>query len=197
MATPDPGKARATPRPRVLLIGRVQEVLDRITATLAAEGLVAKGTTDMANAATRFDARDFDLIALGGGVSASLRERLKQTCTDRHPTVRIIDAFAPVAVQQILAAARNVNPNELASRFDVVASERAYRLRLELTKECDLKIQLYHARDRLESEPLTEQRAPAGPFELDLPSPRLTPGLNILLVTLDGREHHTHRIERE
>ena len=197
MATPDPGKARATPRTRVLLIGRVQEVLDRITATLATEGLTVKGTTDMVNAARDFDARDFDLIALGGGVSAPLRERLKRTFTGRHPAVRIIDAFAPVAVQQILAAARNVHPNELASRFDVIGSERAYRLCLELTKECDLKIELFHARDRLESEPLTEQRAPAGPFELTLPSPRLTPGLNILLVTLDAREHHMHRIERE
>jgi len=43
----------------VLVIGRSPEVLEKVTAGLRAQGIVAHGTTETEQASAHFDARDF------------------------------------------------------------------------------------------------------------------------------------------
>ncbi len=51
----------------VLVIGRSPAVLEKVLAGLRAQGIVAQGTTEVEKASTHFDAKDFALIAFGGG----------------------------------------------------------------------------------------------------------------------------------
>ncbi|MCH1932446.1 hypothetical protein L9G16_20070, partial [Shewanella sp. A25] len=55
-------------------------------------------------AAERFDAGAFDLIAFGRGLLGPVSERLKREFAHRNPKVRFLDTYAPLAVRQIVAA---------------------------------------------------------------------------------------------
>lgn len=89
---------------RVLLLGRAPEVLDMVRQELLELGVDVRGTTDVENAADRFDAEDFDLIAFGRGLLGPASERLKQAFTRQDPQIRFLDTLAPLAVGQILSA---------------------------------------------------------------------------------------------
>ncbi|WP_148253466.1 arylamine N-acetyltransferase family protein [Aidingimonas lacisalsi] len=89
---------------RVLLLGRAPEVLDTVKQELLELGVDVRGTTDIENAADRFDATEFDLIAFGRGVLGPASDWLKQAFTRQHPQIRFLDTLAPLAVGQILAA---------------------------------------------------------------------------------------------
>jgi DNA-binding response OmpR family regulator len=91
----------------VLLIGRDAGVLEAVKGGLVSRGVAADGTTDAERASINFDARNFALVALGGGLSNSLRETLKRDFRRQNPDVILLDTFAPVAVQHITAALRS------------------------------------------------------------------------------------------
>ena len=99
----DPASVQAAGA-RILVIGRSPEVLEIVIQDLAEVGVDVQGSTEAERAAERFDARDFDLIAFGGGLIGPLSERLGQHFQRRNPQVRLLDTFAPRAVQDILAA---------------------------------------------------------------------------------------------
>lgn len=92
-----------TDRQRVLVLGRSQKVLDAVLWELAALGLAVEGSIRPDAAARDFDPAAFDLVAIGGGVDAGTRVAVKRAFADRNPEIRLLDAFAPVAVRQILA----------------------------------------------------------------------------------------------
>lgn len=100
-------------RGRVLVLGRSPAVLETVLQELADLGLKAQGTVEAEHAASRFDARDFDLIAFGRGLLGPQGERLKQEFRDRNPEVRLLDTFAPQAVRRIALALEDARPEPL------------------------------------------------------------------------------------
>lgn len=95
---------------RVLLIGRDPLVLETVVRELKQAGLAVSGTNRVAEAAQDFHARDFELIVLGGGVDQATRSALRQAFAEQNPKARLLDAFAPVATRQILAALKTPAP---------------------------------------------------------------------------------------
>jgi hypothetical protein len=61
---------------RLLLLGKRPDVMQRLLADVRAAGFQAEGSTDISTAPQQFDARQFDLIGLGGGVEPHERELL-------------------------------------------------------------------------------------------------------------------------
>lgn len=96
---------------RVLLIGRDPMVLELVMKELAQTGLVVTGTNRVAEAATEFHAGDFELIALGGGLDAAMRAALRQAFEEQNPQVRLLDAFAPTAVRQVIDTLKHGEPS--------------------------------------------------------------------------------------
>jgi N-hydroxyarylamine O-acetyltransferase len=92
---PAPGK-------RILLIGRSALVLEVIAGELKACGFDVDGTTTPDNAPKQFNAKDFDLIAIGGGVDAATNASIKAAFARQHPETYLLDAWAPAAVRQII-----------------------------------------------------------------------------------------------
>jgi N-hydroxyarylamine O-acetyltransferase len=104
--------------PRVLVLGQAPHVLEAVMHELGLLGLEVSGSTRPERAATDFDARDFDLIAFGGGVDRAVRAAAKAAFARRNPHVRLLDTFAPVAVHQIRQALDGVRaPVDLARYF--------------------------------------------------------------------------------
>lgn len=98
---------------RVLVLGQLPEVLETVLQELVALGVDAAGTTEAESAPERFDARAFDLIAFGGGLRGPIEERLKGRFADRHPPIRFLDVYAPLAARQIVDALRGPRPPEV------------------------------------------------------------------------------------
>lgn len=89
---------------RVLVLGRVPEVLETVLDELAGLGIRAEGTIGPEEADERFDAGDFDLISFGGGIPAETVERLQRSFARQNPEVRLLRTYAPRAVREIAAA---------------------------------------------------------------------------------------------
>jgi hypothetical protein len=180
----------------VLVIGRNTEVLETVKEGLIARGISADGTTAAERASIDFNARDFAIVAFGGGVGSPLRETLKSEFKRQNPGVILLDTFAPVAVPHITAALRgDTGKRELASRFEISEDDRAYLLHLDLKKECDVSVDAYHAKNGFHGTTLGRGRLPAGPFVFRINEQEIYDGLNIILVTLSGIEFYLHRIE--
>jgi hypothetical protein len=178
----------------VLVIGRSPAVLEKVLAGLRALGITAQGTTEVEKASVHFDAKDFRLVAFGGGVDTAIREQLKREFAKQNPQVMLLDTFALIAVQHIAATLRDTR--ELASRFEVTAHEGSYLVRLDVMKDCDVRVEVYHLQDPLEAETIVRQHISSGPFEVRIDESKIYRGLNMIVVTLAGSEFYVHRIER-
>jgi hypothetical protein len=178
----------------VLVIGRSPAVLEKVLAGLRALGIAAQGTTEVEKASTHFDAKDFALIGFGGGVDTATREQLKREFAQQNPQVVLLDTFALIAVQHIAATLSDTR--EFASQFEVAAHEGSYLVRLDMVKDGDVHVEIYHLQDQLEAETIVRQHISSGPFEVRIDESKIHHGLNMIVVTLDGREFYMHRIER-
>lgn len=94
---------------RVLVLGKLPEVLDAVMGELLDAGLDVEGSTAAGEAAGMFDARGFDLIAFGGGLRGPVEDQLRQSFTAQNPAIRFVDVFAPQAAHQIMSV---LNGNE-------------------------------------------------------------------------------------
>jgi hypothetical protein len=178
----------------VLVIGKSPAVLEKVMAGLRAQGITAQGTTEVEKASVQFDAKDFVLVAFGGGVDTSTLEQLKRKFAQQNPQVVLLDTFALIAVQHIAAALRDTR--EFASRFEVTAHGGSYLVRLDVMKDCDVHVEVYHLQDALKVETIVRQHISPGPFEVRIDESKIHRGLNMILVSLGGREFYVHRIER-
>jgi hypothetical protein len=181
----------------VLLIGKTSEILEKVKAGLRAKGIVAHGTIEIEKASVNFDAKNFALVAFGGGVPIPLREKLKSEFKQQNPDVILLDTFAPIAVEHIAAALRgDLDKREFGSRFEVTEHGGSYIVRLDVMKECEVRVEAYHLAERLQAETILEQHIPSGPFEARIDESKIHRGQNMILVTLGGTEFYFHRIER-
>jgi hypothetical protein len=181
----------------VLVIGRKIEVLENVRRSLIAKGIAVDGTTSVERASVDFDARNFTLVAFGGGVDHRLRERLKGDFIRQNPDVILLDTFAPVAVQHITAALRgSADKHEFASRFEITEDDGSYLMHLDLKKECDVCVDVYDLNDGFHRTTLGKGHLSAGPFVFKIHQNTIRVGMNIIVVTLNSNEFYFHRIER-
>ena len=178
----------------ILVIGKSPDTLEKVLDGLRAEGLAALGTTEVEKASVDFNAKDLGLVAFGGGVELPVRDRLKSEFKRQNPDVILLDTFAPVAVQHIAAALRG--DRRFASRFEIAEREGSYIVRLDVLKECHVRVEAYHLRDALHAEIIVERHIPSGPFEARIHKHKLARGVNMILVTLGGSEFYVHRVDR-
>jgi len=181
----------------VLVIGRNVDVMETVKRGLIAKGIAADGTIDAEHASTDFDAPDFALVALGGGLGSPLRETLKSDFRRQNPDVILLDTFAPVAVPHI-SASLNAKPRgqQFATRFEITEHGGSYLMFLDVTQECDVCVETYCAKSWFRGITLGRGHLSPGPFVFRIHEQELHAGLNIIVVTLGDSEFYLHRIER-
>lgn len=178
---------------RVLVLGRMQAVLDDIVMQLEAAGIEAQGTTEAERAAELFDAREFDLVVFGSGLVGAVSDNLRLELSYRNPAVRFTETFAPVATKQIVAALQGRRTRH-AIGFGVAGEGGGYRIQATLLKPAVVRLDVYHLADgRLASETVEERPAEPGPYELLL-GPEYRPNGWMVMLTVDGEEFHVYRM---
>lgn len=90
---------------RFLLLGKRPDVMYELLEIGRRHGLNLRGSTDLANAARQFDARELDFIGFGGGVEEAEREQLEAAFRAQNPVIRFVGLVAPVALGQLESAA--------------------------------------------------------------------------------------------
>ena len=178
---------------RTLVIGLSPEVNRSVVEPLLDAGIDAQGSTQPEEASRRFDARQFDLIAFGRGVPGPLSDRLRREFTAQNPGIRFVDASAPVAVKQILAALAH---DPLSPRFirDItpVRSQVADRISATILSSCHVTLTVYRVVDaKLVSELLAEEDVTPGHYEWTGAAGAFDHA-NSLVVIADEGEYHLH-----
>ncbi|WGF89364.1 arylamine N-acetyltransferase family protein [Marinivivus vitaminiproducens] len=105
-AQPTPEEPGVATHGRVLVLGRAPEVMETVLAELVSLGVDAVGSTEPETAPTAFDARAFDLVAIGGGLRGPVGDSLRAAFLARNPSLRVIDASAPTAAVVVRDALR-------------------------------------------------------------------------------------------
>ena len=182
---------------RVLVLGRLPDVLQDVTQQLVARGVSARGSIDAEHAAEEFDAKDFDLISFGGGVVGPLNERLRLEFTRQNSQVQFLDVFAPVAVKQIVAALEGPDkPLQYVADFNVVEDGADYVMTATILQPCEVRIEVHQTLEApLPRVLVVEQSAAApGPFERRIDAHYRIHG-HMLLMMLNDDEYCLYRME--
>jgi hypothetical protein len=182
---------------RVLVVGRMPEVLQDVTQQLVARGVSARGSIDAEHAAEQFDAKDFDLISFGGGVVGPLNERLRREFTRQSSHVQFLDVFAPVAVEQIISALASPDkPLRYVADFKVAEEGSDYVLTATILQPCEVRIEVHQSLEApLPRVKVVEQSTAApGPFERRIDAHYRIHG-HMLLMMLNDEECCWHRMQ--
>jgi hypothetical protein len=178
---------------RVLIIGRMQAVIDDILEQFAAVGVDGRGTTDAERAAELFDARDFDLIVFGSGLVGPVSDNLRLELSYRNPAIRFVETFAPVAVKQAMAALEGRRTRHAIGFRVTDEADGGYRVQAVILQSGTVRVDFYRlAGGQLASETVEERAAAAGPYELVLGPERR--GGFMLMLTVNGEEFHVFRM---
>lgn len=182
---------------RVLVLGRLPDVMQDVTQQLVARGVSARGSIDAEHAAEEFDAKDFDLISFGGGVVGPLNERLRLEFTRQNSHVQFLDVFAPVAVKQIVAALEGPDkPLRYVANFNVAEDGLDYVMTATILQPCEVRIEVH---ETLEAplprvKVVAESSAAPGPFERRIDAHYRIHG-HMLLMMLNDDEYCLYRME--
>jgi hypothetical protein len=181
---------------RVLVLGRLPEVMQDVTQQLVARGMSARGSTDAEHAADQFDAMDFDLISFGG-VAGPLNERLRLEFARQNSQVQFLDVFAPVAVRQIISALEGPDhPLRYVADFRVAEDGLDYVLTATILQPCTVRIEVHQTLEApLPRVKVVDQStAVPGPFERRIDAQYRIHG-HMLLMTLNDDELCLHRMQ--
>jgi len=182
---------------RVLVLGRLPEVLQDVTQQLVARGVSALGTIDAEHAADQFDARDFDLISFGGGVVGPLNEHLRLEFTRQNSHVRFLDVFAPVAVKQIMSALAGPDrPLQYVADFHVAEDGLDYVVTATILQQCAVRIEVHQTLEAPLPRVQVVERSVAAPcpFERRIDAHYRIHG-HMLLMMLNDDEYCLYRME--
>ena len=182
---------------RVLVLGRLPDVMQDVTQQLVARGVSARGSIDAEHAAEEFDAKDFDLISFGGGVVGPLNERLRLEFTRQNSQVQFLDVFAPVAVKQIVSALASPDkPLRYVADFNVAEDGLDYVMTATILQPCEVRIEVHQTLEApLPRVLVVEQSAAApGPFERRIDAHYRIHG-HMLLMMLNDDEYCLYRME--
>lgn len=181
---------------RVLVIGRIAEVNQRVVARLLGRGVAAVGASGDTPEAG-IDAREFALIAIGSGVDPDSRAALKRGFRDQNPEVALLDAYGPVAAEQVVAALRQADG--APPRVDELAVEDAgevLRVRVAVADVTALQLDVYRHRGSPEPEviPVAAARVTAGAHTFAVARTFAAAG-HMLVLRADDDEVHVRRLE--
>ena len=181
---------------RVLVLGRLPEVLPTVTQQLVAHGVAAQGSIDAEHAADQFDARDFDLISFGAGVIGPLNERLRLEFGRQNSQVRFLDIFAPVAVNQIISALAGPDrPRKFVADFGVTEDGSDYIVNATILQPCTVRIEVHQTLQAPlpRVKVIDESAASPGPFERRIDARYRIHG-QMLLMMLNDDECCLHQM---
>jgi hypothetical protein len=181
---------------RVLVLGRLPEVLQAVTQQLVAHGVSAQGSIDAEHAADLFDAKDFDLISFGGGVIGPLNERLRLEFGRQNSQVQFLDIFPPVAVNQIISALDGPDrPRKFVADFNVTEDGLDYIVKATILQSCAVRIEVHQTLQAPlpRVKVIDEFAASPGPFERRIDARYRIHG-HMLLMMLNDDECCLHRI---
>ena len=182
---------------RVLVLGRLPDVMQDVTQQLVARGVSARGSIDAEHAAEEFDAKDFDLISFGGGVVGPLNERLRLEFTRQNSHVQFLDVFAPVAVKQIVAALEGPDkPLRYVANFNVAEDGLDYVMTATILQPCEVRIEVHQTLEAPLPRVLVVEKSAAapGPFERRIDAHYRIHG-HMLLMMLNDDEYCLYRME--
>jgi hypothetical protein len=182
---------------RVLVVGRLPEVMQNVMQQLGARGVSARASIDAEHAAEEFDAKEFDLISFGGGVVGPLNERLRLEFTRQNSQVQFLDVFAPVAVKQIISALEGPDkPLRYVADFNVAEDGSDYVVTATILQPCEVRIEVHQTLEApLPRVKVVEQSAAApGPFERRIDAQYRIHG-HMLLMMLNDEECCLHRMQ--
>lgn len=137
---------------QVLVIGRLAAINQRVVARLVELGYAAVGAAGEGSF-PELDARDFDLVAIGSGVDATTRAALKRRFQAQRPDVLLLDAYGPLAAEQVDTALRRAQG--APGCFEAIAVETAgelQRVRVAVRRPCRLRLDVYRHRGSPEPE---------------------------------------------
>lgn len=178
---------------RVLVLGRMQAVLDDIVRQLEAAGIAGQGTTEAERAADLFDARDFDLVVFGSGLVGPVSDDLRLELSYRNPAIRFLETFAPVAVKQI-ATAVNGRRTRHAIGFRVFADGDGHRVQAVMLAANPVRVEVYRlAGGQLARHVVDERVLGPGPYDLPLGPEHRSDGW-MLMLTVNDEEFHVYRM---
>jgi hypothetical protein len=181
---------------RVLVLGRLPEVLQGVIQQLADRGMSARGSTDAEHAVDQFDAKDFDLVSFAGGIVGPLNERLRLEFTRQNSQVQFLDVFAPVAVKQILSALEGPDkPLRYVADFHVAEDGLDYVMKAMILQPCTVRIEVHQTLQAPlpHVKVIDQSAAVAGPFERRIDARYRIHG-HMLLMMLNDDEYCLHRI---
>jgi hypothetical protein len=181
---------------RVLVLGRLPDALQGVTQQLAARGVSARGSIDAEHAADQFDANDFDLISFGG-VTGPLNERLRLEFARQNSHVQFLDIFAPVAVDQIVAALAGPDkPRKFVADFSVAEDGMDYVVKATILQPCTVRIEVHQTLQAPlpRVKVVDESAAVPGPFERRIDARYRIHG-HMLVMMLNEDEYCLHRLQ--
>ncbi|WP_437316443.1 hypothetical protein [Sorangium sp. So ce385] len=183
---------------RILVIGKRADILERSVAALKQQGHSAVGTSS-ASPDAEFHAGDFDLITIGGGVDAATRARLHARFKEQNKDVMVLDVYAPIAGQQIAwALGRSSVEGELGSAFSVTEGAGAFVARATIERACALRLEIYSYPGATLVPAIArvvDTSVAPGTHEFRLEEELVRNGF-MAVLTLNGEEHHLHRLEQ-
>lgn len=130
---------------RVLAIGRVAAVNQWVVGRLVERGLDAVGAAGDGDF-PELDARGFDLVAIGAGVDPPTRARLKERFLEQNPEVLLLDAYGPLAAEQIDAALRRRDGDAAISEVAIDDAGEVWQARVTIARACRLQVEVYRHR---------------------------------------------------
>lgn len=131
---------------RVLVIGRVHAVNQRVVEQLGERGHAAVGAAGEGSF-PELDARGFDLVAIGSGVDPETRASLKQRFSAQAPGVLLLDAYGPLAAEQVEAALRRADGEPAAlAELAVEDAGELRQIRVTVARACRLRLAVYRHR---------------------------------------------------
>ncbi|MBC6989505.1 hypothetical protein [Hymenobacter sp. BT491] len=177
----------------LLLLGKRREFMQQLLPQVREAGFYALGSTSLATVHDDFDARDFDVIGLGGWFGPEERARMKETFRRQNPQIVVLDLVGPVALEQLksFAAGRELTvAQQLMATFD-----GSLEVRFALSEASAVELTLYYYDAAPRAETLLHGVASAGETVLRISPEKLGQGPNFLVLKAENGDILTHRIE--
>ncbi|SDC59832.1 hypothetical protein [Actinokineospora iranica] len=177
----------------ILILGRVAAVAEGIAKELESHGIHAVTSTDPEHADTLFDPHDYRLVVFGSGAVGPVTEHLRREFGRANPNLRFLDAFAPVAVRQILSALDPAEPRITDPRL--VPDADGLRLTATIRAGGPLRIEVYRTLTDAgwNTDVVADGPVKPGPFDLALDPTHQDDAFMVVLTA--GDEFHLLRLD--
>ncbi|WP_324677927.1 hypothetical protein [Hymenobacter sp. GOD-10R] len=181
-----------TPK-RILLLGKRPDVMQRLLRQVHEAGLQAQGSTDLPTFHQQFNALDFDLIGLGGGLEQPERQALLLAFRRHNPAVEVVDLVAPLVVEQLRYHTQKVAAPLLSDLRVRVPDD--VEISFIAADACRLEASFYHYNPQPVEQVVFAGEVPQGVNVVEISKTSLGPGPNFVALKTKTGEILAGRIE--